>query len=139
MKHAKDVHLPDAYLSLICCGALLFLKFIQAIAKLLGNKNETIDNCLWMLSTSRNALIIILAASYAYYLEDPPFDIVGKIPPGIPPFQPPPFTIWNPNTNSTHTFTDILHEEASALVVLPLLAVMGHITIAKAFAGMQNM
>lgn len=45
----------------------------------------------------------------------------GKIPPGIPAFKPPPVTIYDPADNRTHNFLDILQEEASALLVLPLL------------------
>jgi len=56
---------------------------------------------------------------------------LGKIPPGIPAFKPPPFNIYDPADNRTHNFMDILKEESSALIVLPLLGVMGHITIAK--------
>ena len=59
----------------------------------------------------------------------------GKITPGLPAFQPPPFRIFDASTNITHSFGDIIYEEASALIVLPLLGVMGHITIAKAFSG----
>lgn len=71
---------------------------------------------------------------------------------GLPEFTIPPFTIIDPATNATHTFTEILQEESSALIVLPLLAygfkallriqcqkiilnpvcsIMEHITIAK--------
>lgn len=49
----------------------------------------------------------------------------------FPAFTPPPVSIYDPADNRTHNFVDILYEEASALVVLPLLGVMGHITIAK--------
>ena len=59
----------------------------------------------------------------------------GYVPPGIPRFQPPPISILDTKTNITHTFTDILQEEASALIVIPLLAIVEHITIARAFAG----
>lgn len=67
--------------------------------------------------------------------ETQPFSIVGKIVPGLPSFGIPPFTIVDPANNATHSFTNILEEEASAVIVMPLLAIMEHITIAKAFAG----
>lgn len=60
---------------------------------------------------------------------------MGKIVPGLPDFSIPPFNIVDPATNKTHSFTNILEEEASAVIVMPLLAIMEHITIAKAFAG----
>lgn len=122
--HIHDVKPGDAILSLICCSILFFLKFIQPLMNRLGCKNPKVDKALWLLSTSRSALVIFFAAIYAYYIVDPPFEIVRNIPPGIPAFKPPPFTIFEPADNSTHYFVDILKEEASALVVLPLLAVM---------------
>lgn len=133
--HLPDIKMPDAMLSLVCCSTLFVLKFIQPLANYLGNESRPVDKFLWLLSTSRNALVIFFAAVYAYTLDNPPFEIVREIPPGIPKFKLPPFTIVEPGTNVTHTTADIFKEEASALIVLPLLAIMGHITIAKAFAG----
>jgi sodium-independent sulfate anion transporter 11 len=63
---------------------------------------------------------------------------LGHISPGLPQFQLPPFEIYNPQDNRTHTFTEILKEEASALVVVPLLGIIGHCTIAKVVAGPER-
>jgi len=46
--------------------------------------------------------------------------------------------IYNPSDNTTHTFTQLLREEASALFVMPLLSVIGHCTIAKVFSGTER-
>ncbi|CAL8073740.1 unnamed protein product [Orchesella dallaii] len=135
IKHFNEIKMGDAILSLICCSVLLTLKFLQPIMRCVGCKSQGMDKVFWLISTARSALVIFFAAIYAYWVVDPPFEIVRNIPPGIPAFKPPPFTIYEPADNKTHYFTDILNEEASALVVLPLLAIMGHVTIAKAFAG----
>ena len=97
------------------------------------------NKILWFISTARNAIIVIACTGIAAAIgPDQPFTIVGNVPPGIPEFQPPPFEIFDSATNSTHTFAEILTEEASAIIVLPLLALMEHITIAKAFAGSKQ-
>ncbi len=54
---------------------------------------------------------------------------------GLPPFQLPPIYFSDSATNSTYSIGKLLKEDASSIIVLPLLAVMEHITIAKAFAG----
>jgi len=97
--------------------------------------NKPVDKALWLLSTSRSAIIIIAGTAYVMITKSTAFGLVGHITPGLPAFKLPPFSIVDPSTNITHSFTDILSEESSALIVLPLLGVMGHITIAKAFAG----
>ncbi|CAG7720097.1 unnamed protein product [Allacma fusca] len=87
-------------------------------------------------TSTRNAIVVISCAGIAAFIgKNQPFSIVGHIIPGIPKFEPPPFQIFDPKTNSTHTMVDILKEEGSAIIVIPLLAIMEHITIAKAFAG----
>ena len=110
-------------------------QYIQNIVGLCVKVNKPVDKALWLLSTARSAIIIIAATVYVMLTDTKIFSLVGHITPGLPAFQPPPFSIYDPSTNTTHSFMQIVSEEASALIVLPLLGVMGHITIAKAFAG----
>ncbi|XP_021956171.1 sodium-independent sulfate anion transporter [Folsomia candida] len=134
--HIEEVKVPDALLSLGCCIFLLIMKFLTKITQTCGVTNKKFLKFFWFISTSRSAIVIFATTIYVgLNYPDQPFSIVGKIPPGIPAFKPPPVTIYDPADNRTHNFLDILQEEASALLVLPLLGVMGHITIAKAFAG----
>jgi hypothetical protein len=76
-------------------------------------------------------VVIVCTAIAAGIGPTQPFTIVGHIVPGLPEFTLPPFTIVDPVNNATHEFSNILEEEASAVIVLPLLAIMEHITIAK--------
>ncbi len=59
------------------------------------------------------------------YVKSSIYDIIksGTIPAGIPPFKPPPMSIVNIDQadNRTLSFLDILYQEPSALIVLPLL------------------
>lgn len=56
---------------------------------------------------------------------------VGHIVPGLPTLKPPPFSIFNNGTNTTSSFWDIIRDEADGVIVMPLLGLMGHMTIAK--------
>lgn len=86
------------------------------------NRIPILNQPLWFISTARNAIIVIVCTAVAAGIgPSQPFSIVGHIVPGLPEFASPPFTIQDPATNVTYSFTDILQEEASALVVLPLL------------------
>ena len=58
----------------------------------------------------RNIVAIVFASIAAYiFLEHNmrPFTITGYIPPGIPPFRPPPFTVTDPKKNVTYTLSDM--------------------------------
>lgn len=74
------------------------------------------------ISTARNAIVVIVSTAIAAIIgEGQPFSIVGHIVPGLPQMALPPFVINDQATNSTHTFSDILEEEGSAMIVLPLV------------------
>jgi len=90
------------------------------------------------ISIARNSLVVIVTAVIVYILSNTsqPFTVVQEIKSGLPPFALPPFSIYSPTKNETYWFvTDILERQASAIVFLPLLALMEHISIAKALAG----
>nr|CAD7402686.1 unnamed protein product [Timema cristinae] len=52
--------------------------------------------------------------------------------PGLPPFQPPPFTATVGNT--TYSFLDMTSSLGSALFVVPLLAILENVALAKVFS-----
>ena len=59
------------------------------------------------------------------------FSFLGEITPGLPPFKPPPFeTVFD---GKTFDFIDMIHELGSALIVIPLIAILENVAIAKAF------
>ncbi|XP_035715824.1 sodium-independent sulfate anion transporter isoform X2 [Folsomia candida] len=139
IQHIYEVRLSDSILSLICIISLLVLMKLQLLLRFVTNRIPILNQPLWFISTARNAIIVIVCTAVAAGIgPSQPFSIVGHIVPGLPEFASPPFTIQDPATNVTYSFTDILQEEASALVVLPLLSIMEHITIAKAFARPEN-
>ncbi|XP_045476525.1 sodium-independent sulfate anion transporter-like [Harmonia axyridis] len=91
----------------------------------------------WLIGTSRNALVVILCSTIAYAYEtsgvNSPFLLTGKVRPGLPNFQLPPFqTVLN---NQTITFPDMISDLGTSVVLVPVIAVLGNVAIAKAFAS----
>ncbi|KAF6201239.1 hypothetical protein GE061_005686 [Apolygus lucorum] len=141
---ANNVHKtrwPDAVLGFSCIAILLFLRKVKdlyVIDKLKSSKNErVIAKSLWLLSTSRNALMVIFCSVLAYVLENnhgsAPFKITGNVRSGIPPFQLPPFsTVLE---NRTVSFGEMVSDLGSSIILVPVIAVLGNVAIAKAFAG----
>lgn len=85
------------------------------------------DHFLWLLSTSRNAVVITTCTIVAALLqqENNPFSIVGDLDPGLPSFKSPPLSIHRNDTNTHHNFTELIREEAASMFILALLGLMG--------------
>ena len=81
--------------------------------------------------------MVVATVVFTFIGNPVPVKVVGDITPGLPAFAPPNFTVPYTANNQTTLLNliDCIKMDASALVVLPLLAIMEHITIAKAFAG----
>nr|CAD7202873.1 unnamed protein product [Timema douglasi] len=102
------------------------------------NKRTTLQKVLgqmlWLISTGRNILVVVVCAvmAYTFKLHDvEPFLLTGYVKPGLPPFQPPPFTATVGNT--TYSFLDMTSSLGSALFVVPLLAILENVALAKVF------
>lgn len=66
--------------------------------------------------------------------------IIGPVPSGLPPFQPPPFSIPHIVNETTgeiiqqgETFFEMLSSLGSGLIVVPLIALLENMAICKAF------
>ncbi|CAL8103463.1 unnamed protein product [Orchesella dallaii] len=139
ISHFNEIRLNDAMVSLVCCIVLLVLRKLQASCKCMGSIHPAIDKFLWLIATSRSVIVILTCTIvFAVIGQDDLVAFVGDVVPGLPPFQLPPFTFSGNNTDGTpyeFTLISMLKDDVSALIVLPLLALMEHITIAKAYAG----
>lgn len=125
----------DATLGFICITVLLSLKQLSHIK--LSPKKQGLKKVLWYISISRNALVVCIASSIAFYwvnLESEaavPFRLNTKVNSSVPTFKLPPFSIdFN---NGTFGFVEIFKELGSAIIVVPLVAVLANVAIAKAF------
>uniref|UniRef100_T1J2U4 STAS domain-containing protein n=1 Tax=Strigamia maritima TaxID=126957 RepID=T1J2U4_STRMM len=94
---------------------------------------------LWLISAGRNAIIVILASLMTFILMNRGshvFSITGEIDGGLPPFKPPNFRITDTAmyNNVTRNELDSFKDFGSGLILVPLLAILEHIAIAKVFA-----
>lgn len=106
--------------------------------------HKIFNKTIWLIGTARNAIIVIFAgllSAYFYNKGEDMFKIIGEIPAGLPAFRLPPFQITEIK-NSTEGlivvekgFTDLISEMGSALIVIPLIALLENIAICKAFAN----
>lgn len=98
-------------------------------------KSNAAKKTLWILSISRNAIIVVISASIAFYLErtygDVPFKLSGTVRSGLPEFKVPNFS--TNFGNETVSFVDMVSTLGSGVFVVPIVGVLANVAIAKAF------
>ncbi|KAJ8959231.1 hypothetical protein NQ318_022494 [Aromia moschata] len=90
---------------------------------------------IFMFSLARNAIAVIVGTilAYLFYVRGyEPFRLTGNVDGGLPAFKPPPFSTTFNGTD--FTFTDMVREYGTVIVFCPLIAILEHIAIAKAFS-----
>lgn len=100
--------------------------------------HKLINKTLWFLGTARNAIVVIVCGfiSYGFHLNGPlPFEVIGKVPPGLPSVRVPPFgfTRDNNGTEVSYSFFEMVGNLESGIIVVPLLGLLETIAICKAF------
>jgi len=118
---------------------------------------KVVEKTIWFICTARNAVIVVLCAVVAGFL-DPDIDVckqnrqnctftlTGSIEGGIPPPAFPSFMIPAHSKNSTDPpyglippedigFGEMASQLGSAFIIIPIIAILESIAIAKAFAG----
>lgn len=87
-----------------------------------------------MIGTARNALVVVLCAITSYIFEmygGAPYVLTGHINAGLPIVEPPPFS--RTFGNQTESFIDMTKNFKFGILIIPLIAIIGNIAIAKAF------
>ncbi|KAK9881221.1 hypothetical protein WA026_015337 [Henosepilachna vigintioctopunctata] len=138
----NETRFTDLYLGIGCIVFLLLLRKLKNFQlNVVGEKPTTRqkywNRTFWLIGTSRNALVVLLCsvAGYLYEVkgEGSPFLLTGEIKPGLPSIQLPPFqTVIN---NQTIGFSDMVMDLGSSIFLVPIIAVLGNVAIAKAFAS----
>lgn len=132
----------DAGMSVSCIAVLLLLRKLKDVKLTNGNEKPTKRQRLgmkimWLVSTSRNAIVVIVCSIVAYKMETSgsgsPFVLTGQVRSGLPTFSLPPFSTQV--NNRTLTFIEMCSELGSGIVLVPIIAVLGNVAIAKAFAS----
>uniref|UniRef100_A0A182MMI7 STAS domain-containing protein n=1 Tax=Anopheles culicifacies TaxID=139723 RepID=A0A182MMI7_9DIPT len=123
----------DAALGIGCMATLVALQYLPKLVP--AARSRRIHRVLWYVSLARNALVVLLSTLLAHYLsttpEGVPFRLSGRVEPGIPAFEWPVQGVTINNT--TVTFLEITTELGSGLLLVPLVAVLANVAIAKAF------
>ncbi|KAG5680807.1 hypothetical protein PVAND_010292 [Polypedilum vanderplanki] len=102
-------------------------------------KRKILGAILWLTSTARNALLVLISSAVAYYAYENgqvPFILTGKVKSGLPTFSLPPFETTIMTSNGTMTdlnFTDMVSELGTSILLVPIIAVLGNVAISKAF------
>ena len=130
----------DATLGASCIAFLLLFRLLASYnigpkdKEQQNSKYHAINKLIWLIGTSRNALLVILCGFLGYsFRTESPFKLVGYIPAGMPAVQLPPFS-YTRNDNTTATFVDMVSNLGSGILVLPLISLMEDIAICKAFS-----
>ncbi|XP_028027039.1 sodium-independent sulfate anion transporter [Bombyx mandarina] len=124
----------DSTLGISCIVILLLMRKIKDIN--LSPSRKGLKKTLWLLSTSRNAVIVVLCSVAAFILKQyqlTPFKLTGKVKEGLPSFKLPPFSTEYGGKNVT--FIEMCSDLGSSIVLVPIIAVLGNVAIAKAFAS----
>lgn len=141
--HIKDTSKGDAILGISCMVILLLLRKVKDIPigpsdtkeKTTGQKLA--EKTLWFISTARNILVVIFCGMLGYYYDlsthgKAPFKLSADVEAGLPPFQPPPFSLEM--DGRLLSFFDMTSELGSAILVIPLLSILENISLAKVFS-----
>jgi len=109
---------------------------------------KVLATLIWVISTARNAIIVVICTFLAYGCDpkggegksnrNTTFILTGFIDSDFPHnFKPPPFSFNDTSSvpNKFYAFGDMVSELGSAVIILPLLAILENVAIAKAFSG----
>ncbi|XP_018575202.1 sodium-independent sulfate anion transporter-like [Anoplophora glabripennis] len=140
-EHISETRLWDALLGFSCMVVLLILRKAKDFK--IGPEDEkerkpihsALTKVVWLISTARNIIVVIVSACLAYFFRihgQDPFILTGFVKPGLPNFAPPPFSTQVGNT--TYSFLDMASSLGSAVIVVPLLSILENIALAKVFS-----
>ena len=144
-KVVRNIHktsLWDTAMSFSCIAILLMFRKMKDIK--FDANNEKPNTCqrvltklIWLVSTARNAIIVIVCSAIAYKLNSvefgSPFVLTGPVRSGLPPFGLPPF--HTRVKNETLSFVKMCSELGASIALVPIIGVLGNVAIAKAFAN----
>lgn len=97
-------------------------------------RQKVAEKTLWVVSTARNAIVVIVASGMAAALYEngvEKFTLTGNITSGIPSFKPPSFTLVD--GNRTYTAHDFFENLGLGVVMVPLVGIIEIIAVGKAF------
>ncbi|OWR55546.1 putative sulfate transporter [Danaus plexippus plexippus] len=136
-QNLPNAKLADSTLGVSCIVILLLMRKMKDLN--LGQERKGLKKALWLLSTSRNAIIVLLCSLMAFAWEkysESPFKLTGTVKEGLPLWSMPPFATSYGGTNVT--FIDMCSDLGSSIILVPIIGVLGNVAIAKAFASGES-
>ncbi|XP_065562850.1 sodium-independent sulfate anion transporter-like isoform X2 [Artemia franciscana] len=140
-KHIKQIRLADTIMGMTCLVLLFSMRALGRV-KVSGDSTmgKVMSKSIWFLSTARNAICVFVCAGIAVSIYDPSsedtFKLIGNITAGLPPFAAPPFQIRNISSGEVVLQTpELFTETGFSMIILPLVAILEAVAIAKAFSG----
>nr|XP_023026089.1 sodium-independent sulfate anion transporter-like [Leptinotarsa decemlineata] len=137
--YIRNTKLSDSLLGFFTILFLVFAKEIRRYGTLKKRADWTrrrnmIGICIFMFSLASNAIAVVFGSVLAYVFQQrgyEPFELTGEVPGELPSFKPPPFST---SFNGTEFgLKDMIENFGTVIIFCPLVAVLEHIAIAKAF------
>ncbi|XP_023245583.1 sodium-independent sulfate anion transporter-like isoform X2 [Copidosoma floridanum] len=132
--NVKKIKLGDTALGISSLVALLCLRKLKDVK--ISADRPIVSKTIWFLSVGRNALVVLICSAISFYLHQAgqtPFALSGTVRSGLPSFAFPNFTTIA--HNETYGFFDMCSQLGSGIIVVPLVAVLANVAIAKVFAS----
>lgn len=148
-QNIHETRMNDTLMGISCIVILLLMRLL--VTKQIGPKEDhqksgfqkVINKTIWLIGTARNAILVILTGMISYLMhqtQQAELRVVGEIPAGMPTFQSPPFSIPEIRNETSgdliqkgSSFSEMVSEMGSSLIVIPLIALLENISVCKAF------
>ncbi|XP_050298009.1 sodium-independent sulfate anion transporter-like [Anthonomus grandis grandis] len=141
--HISEVQLWDTALGFGCIIVLLAMRTLKdygeppVSTEKTPEKSSTYKKIIWFISVGRNAMVVVGCAFMAYIFkiyDHKPFALTSKVPSGFPSFSVPLKPIEASNGTSGTDISQMLAELGYSIAVIPFIAIIANVGIAKAFA-----
>ncbi|KAI5634650.1 sulfate permease family domain-containing protein [Phthorimaea operculella] len=134
VKNFMTIQLWDTVLGMCTIVLLLLMKKLgQGVRK----SDGAFATFKWFIALARNAVVVFIGILIGYILKltlnSEPITLTGEIGSGLPSFKFPPTSVVM--GNETLSFMDMVSALGPGSIVLPLVAILESVAIAKAFAG----
>ncbi|XP_020291039.1 sodium-independent sulfate anion transporter-like [Pseudomyrmex gracilis] len=141
-EHIRETRCWDTILGIVCIIILLLLRkvkdwlIVPKNTKVPSQLQQVIAKLVWLISTARNIIIVIVCAVMCWLLEEhlgeSPVILTGHVKQGLPEVRLPPFE--SHVGNDTYTFIDMISALGTGCLVVPMLSLLETISIAKVFS-----
>ncbi|XP_066909634.1 sodium-independent sulfate anion transporter [Halyomorpha halys] len=136
--HWHNLRWGDTILGIICIITLLTLKKAQELKiPQTWKYANVVKKGLWLVSLGRNFLVVVAASFVACLYKNngfqAPFATTKAVEGGIPSLSFPPFSTQI--GNQTYDFMEMVTELRNGCIIIPIIAVLANVAIAKAFVN----